>query len=240
MLARLFKPRDRYAERMGRIARWDRPLSGGLDRLRAWINMLAVDHGIFRVAYLNFHKVTPTFWRAAQPTPTQIAALARDGLKTIVNLRGGREYGSWPLEREACEANGVTLTDFVVRSRGAPDRESLLAAPALFDRIAYPALVHCKSGADRAGFMAALYLIVHEKRPVEEALSQLSLRFGHFRFAKTGILDAFFEMYRRDGQSRGIGFIEWVEKHYDPAALQAAFKPGFFSDLLVDRIIHRE
>ena len=240
MLASLLKPKDREAARNARIARWDRPIHSGGQRLRAWLNMLANDHGIFRVVYLNLHKVTPQFWRAAQPTPRQIAALAGQGLKTIVNLRGGREYGSWPLEREACDAHGIVLRDFVIRSRGAPDRESLLSAAAFFDELAYPVLVHCKSGADRAGFMAALYLVLHEKRPVREAMRQLSLRYGHFRFAKTGILDAFFEMYLRDGEAAGLSFTDWVRERYDPEALERAFKPGFFSDLLVDRIMHRE
>jgi protein tyrosine/serine phosphatase len=240
MLSSLFKPKDREAARNARIARWDRPLRDTADRLRAWVNMLAVDHGIFRVAYLNFHKVTPDFWRAAQPTPGQIARLAAEGLRTIVNLRGGREHGSWPLEREACERHGIVLSEFVVRSRGAPDRDSLLAAPAYFASLAYPVLVHCKSGADRAGFMAALYLVVHEKRPVREAMAQLALRYGHFRFAKTGMLDAFFEMYLRDGEAHGIAFLDWVRDHYDPEALERAFRPSFFSDILVDRIMHRE
>ena len=90
-----------------------------------------------------------------------------------MNLRGGREHGSWPLEREACEAAGIKLTEFVVRSRGAPDRETILSAAEFFEKLDYPVLVHCKSGADRAGFMAALFLLVHEKRPLDEAMDQL-------------------------------------------------------------------
>ena len=60
------------------------------------------------------------------------------------------------LEREACDAAGIKLEDFVVRSRGAPERETILDAKRFFERLHYPVLVHCKSGADRAGFMAAL------------------------------------------------------------------------------------
>ena len=67
----------------------------------AWLNMIFVDHAIFRLIYLNFHRVTPEFWRSAQPAPHDIRRLAKEGLKTIVNLRGGREYGSWPLDAEA-------------------------------------------------------------------------------------------------------------------------------------------
>ncbi len=237
---RTARPDTRYERRMARIARWDRPIEGGRHRLAAWANMLLADHGVFRVVYLNLHRVTPAFWRAAQPTPGQIASLAKQGLRTIVNLRGGREYGSWPLEREACEAHGVALTDFVVRSRGAPDREAVLQAKDFFETLEYPVLVHCKSGADRAGFMAALYLLLHEKRPLDEAMGQLALRFGHFRWAKTGILDAFFERFRTEGEASGQSFEDWVRHTYDPEALERDFRPGLVSDFLVDRLLRRE
>ncbi|HEV7258179.1 MAG TPA: sulfur transferase domain-containing protein [Bosea sp. (in: a-proteobacteria)] len=225
---------------MARIARWDRPIESRGQRLRAWANMLLVDHGIFRLAYLNAHKVTPRLWRAAQPAPGQIAWFARQGVKTIVNLRGGREHGAWPLQREACERHGIELVEFVLRSRGAPERETILAAQDFFASLKEPALVHCKSGADRAGFFAALYLLIHEGRPLAEAMRQLSLRYGHFRFAKTGILDAFFETYRVEGEAKGIAFLDWARDIYDPARLEAEFKPGFFSSLLADWLIRRE
>jgi protein tyrosine/serine phosphatase len=231
---------ERYARRMARIARWDRPLAGRLDRMRAWANMLLVDHGIFRLAYLNAHRVTPALWRAAQPAPGDIAWFARRGVKTIVNLRGGREHGSWPLQKEACERHGIALVDFVLRSRGAPERETILGAEAFFAGLSTPALVHCKSGADRAGFFSALYLLVHEKRPAAEAMAQLSLRYGHFRFAKTGILDAFFEAYRREGEANGLAFADWVRTVYDPERLEREFSAGFLSSLIADRLIRRE
>lgn len=240
MLNRLRPDEERYARRMARIARWDKPIETGGQRLRAWTNMLLVDHGIFRLAYLNAHRVTPRLWRSAQPAPGQIAAFARKGVKTIVNLRGGREHGSWPLQKEASERHGIRLVDFVLRSRGAPDRETILGAKAFFASLEEPALVHCKSGADRAGFFSALYLLVHENRPLDEAMAQLSLRYGHFRFAKTGILDAFFETYRREGEAKGIAFLDWVETAYDPERLEREFKPGLFSSLIADRLIRRE
>ncbi len=240
MLNRFRKPETRYARRMARIERWDRPIGGMRDRVHAWVNMLFVDHGIFRLGYLNKHKVAPLLWRSAQPAPFQIAALAAAGLKTIVNLRGGREHGAWQLQKEYCDKHGIELLEFVVRSRAAPDRETILSAKKFFADLKYPALIHCKSGADRAGFVAALYLIVHEGESVSEALKQLSLKYGHFRFAKTGILDAFFELYRCQGEPKGLSFLEWVEQVYDPEELEKSFRPGFWSNLLVDGIIHRE
>ncbi len=240
MLNRLFSPETRYRRRMARIARWDRPLAGRLDRLRAWTHMLLADHGIFRLAYLNRHRVTARFWRLAQPAPHQIAALARQGVRTLVYLRGGREHGAWPLEKEACAREEIALAEFVLRSRGAPERETLLALSDFLAGLTYPIAVHCKSGADRAGFMAALYLILVEKRPVAEARQQLHWRYGHFRFAKTGILDAFLDAYERDGEARGLDLPAWVATRYDPEALERDFRPHRLSAFLVDRVLRRE
>ncbi len=234
------KPEDRYARRMARIARWDREIEGPFDRFMTWSNMLFVDHGILRLAYLNAHRVTPMLWRAAQPAPGDIAWFARAGVRTVVNLRGGREHGSWPLEREACRDHGVVLTDFVLRSRGAPERETILAAKAFFDSLQGPVLVHCKSGADRAGFFCVLWQLLQEARPLDEAMRELSSRYGHFRFAKTGILDAFFEAYGREGLPKGQPFLDWVANTYDPETLEREFKPHAFSSLIADRLFRRE
>jgi protein tyrosine/serine phosphatase len=240
MLNRFRSMETRKARRLARIARWDRPLDGPADRVKAWANMVLVDHGVFRLFYLNRHRLSDKLWRSAQPAPHQLAWFARQGIRTIINLRGGREHGSWPLQKEACDRLGLTLVEFKTRSRGAPERETILKAKEFFDGINYPALIHCKSGADRAGLVAALYLIVHEERPVREALSQLSLRYGHFRFAKTGILDAFFEHYLIEGEPNGLTFLEWAERVYDPDALEQNFRSSFWPDLIVDRILRRE
>ncbi len=231
---------ERYHARMARIARWDRPLGNGWGRFRAWMSMIFVDHGIFRLFYLNQHSVDGRLFRAAQPWPHQIARFAALGGKSLVYLRGGREHGSWPLEKQAAETHGLVLTEFLARSREAPAKDMLLSSPAFFENLAYPALIHCKSGADRAGFVAALYVLVHLKRPASEALEQLHAKYGHFHWSRTGILDLFFERYRDTGEVKGIPFLEWVENQYDPEALQRDFKPGFWSNLLVDKVLHRE
>jgi len=240
VLNRFLTDEVRYARRMARIARWDRPIGGAFARARAWANMLFADHGIFRVLYPNRARVTGELWRSAQPTPGQIAWFAARGGRTVVNLRAGREYGSWPLEREACERHGLRLVEFVLRSREAPDRDTLLGLPSFLAGLDGPVLVHCKSGADRAGLFAALVLIIREGASVAEAQRQLSLRFGHFRHAKTGILDAFLDAFARDGEAQGLPFLDWVERVYDPAALARGFRPRFWSAMIADRLMRRE
>ncbi|MGL4440166.1 MAG: tyrosine-protein phosphatase [Bosea sp. (in: a-proteobacteria)] len=237
----IFKtPEERWTARQQRIGEWDRPLVGRGQRRRAWLNMLFADHGIIRLVYLNRHKVTPRFERAAQPGPHDIERFAKDGIRTLVNLRGGRENGAWPLQREACERNGIVLAELTIRSRAAPNKETLLALPAFFASLAYPVLVHCKSGADRAGLFSALYLLIQEGLPVAEAKKQLALKYGHVRLAKTGMLDAFLEAFERDGEAKGISFLDWVKDIYDPAKVEREFHAGFWSSLLIDRLMRRE
>lgn len=95
--------------------------------------------------------------RANQPSPEAIARYAEMGIKTILNLRGKADTGYYALEREACERHGIALVDQRMHSREPPSKAQVHAAKALFESIQYPALMHCKSGADRAGAMAVLY-----------------------------------------------------------------------------------
>lgn len=225
---------------MARVMRWDRPIRGTRDRIAAWLNMLFVDHGVFRLINSNRHLVSDKLWRSAQPAPHQLAQLARAGVRTIVNLRGQREHGSWQLQREACDRHGLNLIELTIRSRAAPSVETIREAKRVFDSLQYPALIHCKSGADRAGFAATLYLILQEGVSVADARRQLSLRYGHIRFGKTGILDAFFDQYQKEGEAAGMPFLEWVEQTYSPEKLERDFRPYALADLLLDKVLRRE
>lgn len=202
--------------------------------------MILVDHGLFRVAYLNLHPVSPRAWRAAQPTPRQIRALARRGVRTVVSLRGGQSYGSLPLEIDACRTAGVCFDTFVLKSRALPTMDELRRLQEFFARLEYPVLFHCKSGADRAGMMAALYLALHEGMPVADARRQLGLRFGHIRQGKTGVLDAFFDAYEADQPDGAMPLAEWIETRYDRDAIISGFRPGRIGDFVTDRLLGRE
>ena len=166
--------------------------------------------------------------------------LRDEGLRTVVYLRGGREHGSWQLQRECCDALGLELVDFVVRSRAAPDKETLLRAGRFFADLQYPALVHCKSGADRAGFVSALYLVVHEGRSADEALRQLLARLWSFPHGQDRYSRCLLRALARRRRGQGLSFEEWVETRYDPRRWSATFKPGLISDILVDRMLKRE
>lgn len=215
-------------------------LSRSVDPLLDYVDLVLVDHGIFRMVYPNRHKLSASAWRSAQPAPADIRHLARRGIKTIVNLRGDRDCGSYRLETAACRKYGIALVDFSVKSRQAPYKETFHKAKALFESIEYPVLLHCKSGADRAGLMSVLYLIFKEKLPVEEAKRQLSLRFGHIRQADTGVLDHVFDSYLAHSSREPIAFLDWIDTHYDHKAIARSFKAKGWANVMVNKIIRRE
>ena len=218
---------------------FDLTTSGG--RLRAYLDYLWNDHAYLRLAFSNAHWLSDELVRANQPWPFQFKAWARRGVKTVINLRGGFGAAFYALEQDACHRYGLSLRNFTVASRDVPTREQILGAKLLFETIEYPALMHCKSGADRAGLMAVLYMHFRHGHTIREALSQLSPRYLHVRAGLTGVLDYVFERYLAEGEPAGLSFLEWVETPaYDPAGIKADFRARWWGKLLADRLLRRE
>lgn len=210
-------------------------------RKRAEREMVLGDHGFLRESFQNLHQISDEMWRANQPNPRQVAEHARvRGIKTILNLRGDSSKGYYLLEKEACEAAGIELIDFRVYSRDMPTVERIFEAKELFEKIEYPALMHCKSGADRAGLMSVLYMIFRMKEPVRVAKQQLSKKYLHLKEGKTGLLDAFFDVYLEAETATGIGFEDWVRAEYDREQLKADFLSSGKAKLRLDWFLRRE
>ena len=185
------------------------------------------------------HQISEKTYRSNQPFPWQILDdKNKRGIKTIINLRGVRNCSSFFLEKETCKKHNIKLINFPVTSRAAPKVETILAAKKLFNEIEYPVIMHCKSGADRAGLMSALYLILHKNISVDEAKKQLSFKYLHIKHAKTGILDAFFESYLKENKNQD--FLDWVKNDYDPEKLKLSFKVKKLSEILSTYILRRE
>ncbi|SDZ74633.1 tyrosine-protein phosphatase [Rubrimonas cliftonensis] len=238
--------RQRRAQRVARRRRrYQSPFPNGWARFRAHLNAWFVDHQVFRAVYPNLWRLGPHAWRSSQPSPAQLRRLAKRGLRTVVNLRGGSEFGSYALEREACADLGLAYRELKLFSRHAPEREAIAEAAKLFDEIAYPALLHCKSGADRAGLAAALYVLLREGGTLAEAKAQLAPVYGHFRMAKTGVLDATLDAFgaaEAEAAARGetLDFLKWSQTDYDPAAVTRGFRESNLFGFIVDRVLRRE
>ncbi len=209
-------------------------------RLGAWTDALFVDHAVFRLAWTNFAPVIPgKLYRCNHPTPGRLAALKRRyGLCTLINLRGHRQCGADALSRDAASRLGLLHVDMAFESRGAPHRDRILRFAEIYRTLQTPALMHCKSGADRAGLAAGLALLF-EGGTAAQAMDQLHWRFGHFSRARTGILDAFFALYAREAEGRAP-FLDWVANDYDEVALRTVFRAHGLSTFITDRVLKRE
>jgi protein tyrosine/serine phosphatase len=215
-------------------------LSTAKGRAVAWIDSLFIDHAVFRLIWGNLAPVIPgKIYRCNHPTPARLRRMtARLGLRTLINLRGKTQSGSDALSREAARESGLQFHDMAFESRGAPQRERILRLYGIYQSMPLPAIMHCKSGADRAGLAAGL-MVLFDGGTAAEALQQLSWRFGHIRQARTGILDAFFLRYQREAEGRKP-FLLWVREDYDEASLRQDFHANGLASFINDWVLAHE
>lgn len=215
-------------------------LSTRQGRAMAWIDALFVDHAVFRLAWGNLAAVVPgKVYRCNHPTPHRLRRLVRRiGLRTVINLRGPTQSGSYALSRAAALDLGLTFHDMAFESRGAPHRDRILRFHDIYRGMPTPAILHCKSGADRAGLASGL-IVLFEGGTAADAMRHLSLRFGHIRASRTGILDAFFLRFQREAEGRKP-FLDWVRDDYDEAALKQDFRANGLASFVNDWVLAHE
>jgi protein tyrosine/serine phosphatase len=209
-------------------------------RALAWVDSLFIDHAFLRLIWGNLAVVSPgRLYRSNHPTPARLARMTRRyGLTTLINLRGKTQSGSDALSRDAAKRLGLDFHDMSLESRGAPQKDRIFRLFEIYRSMRGPGLVHCKSGADRAGLAAGLF-VMFEGGTAEDALRQLSLRFGHIKQAKTGILDAFFLRYQREGEGKK-SFLDWIRDDYDEAALRRDFHANGLASFINDWVLVHE
>ncbi len=192
-------------------------------RRRAFWAYQFMDHAILRHLWSNFDQIAPGVYRSNQPGHWRLKRYRAMGIRTILYLRASSEKWAFHFERESLEALDMRMINVPLHSRSAPTREAMQALIATFREIEKPFLMHCKSGADRAGLASAVYLMVIEGKDVTAARRMLSPRYIHLRFTKTGVLDMMLDQYEARHIATGISFEDWIAAEYDPTDLQAAF-----------------
>lgn len=216
-------------------------LSTPAGRLRTVLDYLWTDHAYLRLGFQNAHWISPEMARSNQPWPFQLRRWARAGVRTVVNLRGGWDKSFYALEADACRRYGMTMVTFDCNSREAPRRDIVEGARELFATLEYPALMHCKSGADRAGMMGVLYAHFRLGEPIRQALRQLSPRYLHIRQGKPGVIDYSFERYLSEAEPKGLSYLDWVRSDaYDPVKIKADFHAQWWATALNDKLLRRE
>jgi protein tyrosine/serine phosphatase len=131
----------------------------------------------------NLHAVVPNeCYRSAQLSTAQLdKCVATCGIKSIINLRGENPGAAW-YDDEVAESKrlGITHLNFRMSARQELSPTEADQLIALMRQAPKPLLIHCKSGSDRSGLAAALYLAAISNAGEDAAERQLSIRFGHF------------------------------------------------------------
>ena len=119
----------------------------------------------------NIHTVEPgALYRSAQLGEGALADVIDDyHIKSVINLRGAVPQASWyRSEIAVSKARGVVHYDLPLSANSLVDPATMARISALLRSAPKPVLIHCQSGADRSGLVAALYEYAIAARPLEE------------------------------------------------------------------------
>jgi tyrosine-protein phosphatase SIW14 len=119
----------------------------------------------------NFHHVNEHLYRGGQPAPQGIKNLAALGVRTVIDLRGGKEHSEE--EQKLVEAAGMHYVHVPMAGLSAPSDQQIATLLDMLDNSAsWPVFLHCKRGADRTGTVIACYRMTHDHWDHAKALSE--------------------------------------------------------------------
>jgi protein tyrosine/serine phosphatase len=120
----------------------------------------------------NFHQVNEKIYRGAQPTAEGFQALAKMGIKAIVDLR--REPEQFQAEQRAVEALGMKFLSVPMTLHAPTDQQVSRVLQELNSNTG-PVFVHCQGGRDRTGTVIACYRKIHDAWDSKKALDEANL-----------------------------------------------------------------
>ncbi|MDG1736528.1 MAG: tyrosine-protein phosphatase [Paracoccaceae bacterium] len=199
-------------------ARFNHRIDNPKDRKRSAFFAEWIDVGFLRHRWTNDGKIAPGVFRANHPDEKRFKSYVKSGIRTVVNLRNDIERSPSKFAEERTLANGMLYVSYPLFPRRAPTKVELLGLIDLLPTLQKPILFHCKSGADRTGLTAAIWLLTQENKSLELARKELSLQYIHRRDSETGVLDEILDAYQLFEAE--LDFRQWVDKHYDPLAAE--------------------
>ena len=144
-------------------------------------------------------RIDDHIYRGRQPHRADFPELAKMGVKTVLDLRGGPIHK--PRERKTVEAAGMRYISMRLSGIWAPKDEQIGRILAIMQDPAYwPIFLHCRRGDDRLGEVIACYRIAHDHWTNQQAFQEAT----------------------QNGLSHFEIFMRRYIKHFDPAKAQAA------------------
>src|SRR5687768_2403204 len=124
----------------------------------------------------NFGEISSTYFRGAQPEGNDYAALAKFGIKTVVDLQADGEVS----EQQLVENAGMKFHRIPMTTRVPPTSEQIRSFLKLVnDPANQPVYVHCAGGKHRTGVMTAIYRMTHDSCTSEQDFKEMKqYKFG--------------------------------------------------------------
>ena len=132
---------------------------------RFWANVhfQLMDHAFLRIFWNNFYEVSEGVYRANQPSPSHLKSYKKLGIRSVLSLRGRAKQSYDLFEDHYCNLLDLNLVYAPRSCSSAAKPKRLKNIINIMRDLPKPFVVHCKSGADRAGLVSALYLIAEKK-----------------------------------------------------------------------------
>jgi protein tyrosine/serine phosphatase len=114
----------------------------------------------------NWYQLDADVYRSEQPTRRGFEEIRDRGIKSIVNLRDSHS------DAKLVEGLGLGLAE-IPMSASSFSADDVVKALRAIRAAPKPVLFHCQHGSDRTGLIAAMYRIVFQGWPKDEALAEL-------------------------------------------------------------------
>lgn len=125
----------------------------------------------------NFGRISPTYFRGAQPKGRDYVDLAALGVKTLVNLTSD---DASPDEKAMAENAGLGYVQIPMTTHVVPTIAQLAEFMKIVnDPAKQPVYVHCVGGRHRTGVMTAAYRMAHDGWDADRAFKEMKqYKFG--------------------------------------------------------------
>ncbi len=125
----------------------------------------------------NFGRVSPTYYRGAQPEGRDYVDLASLGVRTVINLTSD---DADPTEKSLAGQARLRYVQIPMTTHRPPSSAQITEFMSLvMDPASQPVYVHCVGGKHRTGVMTAVYRMTHDGWSADQAFKEMKrYKFG--------------------------------------------------------------
>lgn len=143
----------------------------------SWFEMTNPD---LQLPIKNFRKVNDWLYRGGQPSINSLSYLKHLNIKTVISLRWQKIHVVQ--EQTAVTELGMKFVNIAINYWTMPSQNNIDEFLKIIDEIQYrPIFVHCLHGADRTGFLIAIFRIMRSGWTFNEAYKEM-MDCGYHRF----------------------------------------------------------